>query len=65
MSRSKSRSHGKRKPTAYNRFVKQHMPACRRDALKKTSDPQKASRMAMAKCAEMYRRSHSKSRSRK
>lgn len=65
MSRSKSRSHGKRKLTAYNRFVQSHMPACRREALKKTSNVQKANQMAMSKCAEMYRRSKSKSRSRK
>jgi hypothetical protein len=63
MSRSKSRS--SRKLNAYTRFTKANLPACHREAVKKFGEGKRANKEAMRACAAKYRRSHSKSRSRK
>lgn len=63
MSRSRSRSG--RKLNAYTRFTKSNLPACHREAVKKFGEGKRANEEAMRACAAKYRRSRSKSRSRK
>lgn len=69
MSRSRSRSGGKRKASPYARFVKAHFKSCYAKACKSHGEGKKAAQMAMKECARLYKgqtgRSASRSRSRR